>query len=88
MDATTVAIDLAKDIFEVALANNAGRIIERWCCPVQNPSTIRSDSNDVAVGASERDLWATENSVSWDCELMTGLRKIRELHPTASLDCR
>jgi hypothetical protein len=29
MDATTVAIDLAKDIFEVALANRAGRIIER-----------------------------------------------------------
>lgn len=29
MDATTVAVDLAKDIFEVALANRAGRIIER-----------------------------------------------------------
>jgi transposase len=29
MDATTVAIDLAKNIFEVALANRAGRIIER-----------------------------------------------------------
>ena len=29
MNATTVAIDLAKDIFEVALANRAGRIIER-----------------------------------------------------------
>ena len=29
MDATTVAIDLAKDIFEVALANRAGRIIRR-----------------------------------------------------------
>jgi transposase len=29
MDATTVAIDLAKDIFEVAVANRAGRIIER-----------------------------------------------------------
>jgi transposase len=29
MDATTVAIDLAKDIFEVALANRAGCIIER-----------------------------------------------------------
>jgi len=29
MDATTVAIDLAKDIFEVALANRAGRIIEQ-----------------------------------------------------------
>ena len=29
MDATTVAIDLAKDIFEVALANRAGRVIER-----------------------------------------------------------
>ena len=29
MDATTVAIDLAKDIFEVALANRAGRILER-----------------------------------------------------------
>jgi transposase len=29
MDATTVAVDLAKDIFEVAVANRAGRIIER-----------------------------------------------------------
>jgi transposase len=29
MDATTVAVDLAKDIFEVALANGAGRVIER-----------------------------------------------------------
>ena len=29
MDATTVAVDLAKDIFEVALANRAGRIIDR-----------------------------------------------------------
>jgi transposase len=29
MDATTVAVDLAKDVFEVALANRAGRIIER-----------------------------------------------------------
>jgi hypothetical protein len=29
MDATTVAVDLAKDVFEVALANRAGRIMER-----------------------------------------------------------
>jgi transposase len=29
MDATTVAIDLAKEIFEVAGANRAGRVIER-----------------------------------------------------------
>lgn len=29
MDATTVAVDLAKDVFEVALANHAGRILER-----------------------------------------------------------
>lgn len=29
MDATTVAVDLAKDVFEVALANRAGRIIQR-----------------------------------------------------------
>jgi transposase len=29
MDATTVAVDLAKDVFEVALANRTGRIIER-----------------------------------------------------------
>jgi transposase len=29
MDATTVAVDLAKDIFELALANRAGRILER-----------------------------------------------------------
>jgi transposase len=29
MDATTVAVDLAKDIFEVALANRAGRIVDR-----------------------------------------------------------
>lgn len=29
MDATTVAIDLAKEIFEVALANRAGRVIDR-----------------------------------------------------------
>ena len=29
MDATTVAVDLAKDIFEVALANRGGRILER-----------------------------------------------------------
>jgi transposase len=29
MDATTVAVDLAKEVFEVALANRAGRIIER-----------------------------------------------------------
>ena len=28
MDATTVAVDLAKDVFEVALANRAGRIID------------------------------------------------------------
>jgi transposase len=28
MDATTVAVDLAKDVFEVALANRAGRIFE------------------------------------------------------------
>lgn len=29
MDATTVAVDLAKDVFEVAMANRAGRIFER-----------------------------------------------------------
>lgn len=29
MDATTVAVDLAKDVFEVAVANRAGRIMER-----------------------------------------------------------
>jgi transposase len=29
MDATTVAVDLAKDIFEIALANRGGRIFER-----------------------------------------------------------
>ena len=29
MDATTVAVDLAKDVFEVATANRAGRIVER-----------------------------------------------------------
>jgi len=29
MDATTVAVDLAKEIFEVALANRAGRIVDR-----------------------------------------------------------
>ena len=29
MDATTVAVDLAKDIFEVAMANRANRITER-----------------------------------------------------------
>jgi hypothetical protein len=29
MDATTVALDLAKDVFEVALANRGGRIFER-----------------------------------------------------------
>jgi transposase len=29
MDATTVAVDLAKDVFEVALANRAHRVIDR-----------------------------------------------------------
>ena len=29
MDATTVAVDLAKDVFEVAPANRAGRIVDR-----------------------------------------------------------
>jgi len=29
MDATTVAVDLAKDVFEVALANRVGRILDR-----------------------------------------------------------
>jgi hypothetical protein len=29
MDATTMAVDLAKDVFEMALANRAGRITER-----------------------------------------------------------
>jgi len=29
MDATTVAIDLAKDVFQVAVANRAGRILDR-----------------------------------------------------------
>ena len=29
MDATTVAIDLAKDVFEIALANRAGRVFDR-----------------------------------------------------------
>ena len=29
MHATTVAVDLAKDVFQVALANRAGRIIDR-----------------------------------------------------------
>ena len=33
MDATTVAVDLAKDIFEVALANRAGWILERKRLP-------------------------------------------------------
>jgi PadR family transcriptional regulator PadR len=31
MDATTVAIDLAKEVFQVAVANRAGRIVERGC---------------------------------------------------------
>ena len=29
MDATTVAVDLAKDVFQVTFANRAGRIIDR-----------------------------------------------------------
>ena len=29
MDATTMAVDLAKDVFEVAVANRAGRIVDR-----------------------------------------------------------
>ena len=29
MDATTMAVDLAKDVFQVATTNRAGRIIER-----------------------------------------------------------
>ena len=29
MDATTVAIDLAKEVFEVARANRAGRVLDR-----------------------------------------------------------
>ena len=29
MDATTVAIDLAKDVFQVAVANRAGRVVDR-----------------------------------------------------------
>ena len=29
MDATTVAVDLAKDVFEVAWANRTGRILDR-----------------------------------------------------------
>jgi hypothetical protein len=29
MDATTMAVDLAKDVFEVAWANRTGRILER-----------------------------------------------------------
>src|SRR5215471_1265399 len=29
MDATTIAIDLAKDVFQVAVANRAGRILDR-----------------------------------------------------------
>ena len=29
MDATTVAVDLAKDVFEIACANRAGRVVER-----------------------------------------------------------
>lgn len=29
MDATTVAVDLAKDVFQVALANRAGRVVDR-----------------------------------------------------------
>jgi len=29
MDATTVAVDLAKDVFEVAVANRASRIVDR-----------------------------------------------------------
>jgi hypothetical protein len=29
MEATTVAVDLAKDVFQVAFANRAGRIIDR-----------------------------------------------------------
>ncbi len=33
MDATTVAVDLAKDIFEVACANRAGRVVVRKRLP-------------------------------------------------------
>ena len=29
MDAMTVAIDLAKDVFQVAVANRAGRVLDR-----------------------------------------------------------
>ena len=29
MDATTIAVDLAKDVFEIACATSAGRIVER-----------------------------------------------------------
>lgn len=29
MNATTIAVDLAKDVFEIAIANRAGRIVER-----------------------------------------------------------
>ena len=29
MDTTTIAVDLAKDVFEVACATSAGRIVER-----------------------------------------------------------
>ena len=39
MDATTVAVDLAKDVFEVALANRAGRIVGP---PTADASAVRA----------------------------------------------
>ena len=39
MDAMTVAVDLAKDVFEVAVANRAGRIVE--CKRLTRPQFVR-----------------------------------------------
>src|SRR5688572_17101249 len=46
MNAMTVAVDLAKDVFEVAVANRAGRIVERKRLrSEEHTSELQSQSN-------------------------------------------
>lgn len=57
MDATTVAVDLAKDVFEVAWANRAGRVLQR-----KRPTlAARRGHNKAAIAVANtltRILWA------------------------------
>jgi transposase len=72
VDATTVAVDLAKGVFQVALANRAGRIVDR------QRLTRRQFERFIDTLVAETDVIMESCGTSHDRGRLIGVRAISE----------